>query len=92
MNANNALIFAALGSAMEFVPRVIPSIFPHSGADEYSCRALWLQLMGAVQITVGAGFIGLNNVAPVATRVFARGRTQEGGALALPSARGASAR
>jgi hypothetical protein len=91
MNANNALTFAAFGALMEIVPRVLPSIFPHSGADEYSCRALWLQVMGAIQITVGVGFLGLNTVAPFATRVFAKGRI-EGGALALPAARGATAR
>ncbi|HEY5227987.1 MAG TPA: hypothetical protein VIJ19_05565 [Opitutaceae bacterium] len=92
MNANNALLFAAFGSIMEIVPRVFPSLFPHCGADEFSCRSLWLQLMGAVQITIGAGFIGLNYVAPLAGRIFSRGRTQEGGALVLPAARGASVR
>jgi hypothetical protein len=92
MNANNALIFAALGSLMEFVPKAFPSVFPHCGADEFSCRALWLQAMGAVQITIGTGFLILNYAVPFAFRIVSKTRSRESGAIALPAARSATGR
>jgi hypothetical protein len=92
MNATNALLFAVFGFAMEIAPRAFPSFFPHTGGDQYSGRALWLFVMGAAQITVGVGFLVLNNLAPYALTIVARTRALVGARLPLPEARGVSAR
>jgi len=92
MNATNALIFAAFGSLMEIAPRAFPSLFPQCGADQYSCSALWLFVMGATQITIGLGFLALNNLAPFAMAIIARTRAQVGSRLPLPAPRGISIR
>jgi hypothetical protein len=91
MNALNALVFTAIGSIMEILPRAFPSWFPPTGADQASARELWLALMGAVQIAVGLGFIVRAHVVPFAYRLLPR--VPEGtGALALPNPRAASVR
>ncbi len=92
MNALNAIVFAALGSAMEALPRIFPSWFPPTGSDQSSTRALWLATMGAVQITIGFGFVIRAHVLPLVTRVFTSARATESGTLALPSARGVTTR
>ncbi|HZZ20785.1 MAG TPA: hypothetical protein VFE25_15530 [Opitutaceae bacterium] len=92
MNATNALLFAAFGFLMEIAPRAFPSLFPSCGSYQYSCRALWLFVMGATQITIGVGFLALNNVGPFALRAIARTRAQIGGQLALPEPRGVTIR
>jgi hypothetical protein len=53
MNALDALVFAALGAVMEILPKAFPSWFPPTGSDQASARALWLALMGVVQISIG---------------------------------------
>lgn len=92
MNAANALVFAAFGSLMEILPRAFPSWFPHTGADQASCRALWLLVMGAVQITMGVGFLVRARLLPATFRLFSSVPTAGTGSLALPEARGASSR
>jgi hypothetical protein len=92
MNALNSIVFAALGSAMEALPRIFPSWFPPSGSDQSSTRALWLATMGAVQITIGLGFVVRAHFVPLVVRIFSTARTSEAGTLALPSARGATVR
>jgi hypothetical protein len=92
MNATNALLFAVFGLTMEIAPRVFPSLFPSLGSYQYSCRALWLFVRGATQITIGIGFLALNNVAPFAMRIVSRTRAQVGGVLALPEPRGVTVR
>lgn len=92
MNALNALVFAALGTAMEVLPKAFPSWFPHVGADSANARALWLDLMGAVQILLGLGFIVWFHAIPTAARIVAMVPAGEAGALALPPARGVIAR
>jgi hypothetical protein len=87
MNATNALLFAAFGSVMEVLPKLFPTWFPPSGADQSSCRALWLLLMGAVQVTIGVGFILRAHAAPAVLRVFASVPASEPGTLALPTPR-----
>jgi hypothetical protein len=92
MNALNAIVFAALGSVMEALPRLFPSWFPPTGSDQSSSRALWLALMGAVQITIGFGFIVRAHLVPVFARVFSTAPATEPGALALPNARAVTLR
>jgi hypothetical protein len=91
MNALNALVFAALGSVMELLPKAFPSWFPPTGSDQASARALWLALMGAVQISVGLGFLVRAHVVPFAYRVLSL-VPSESGTLALPNARGVTGR
>lgn len=92
MNVLNALIFAALGSVMEIVPRAFPSLFPPSGADQASGRALWLALMGTVQIALGFGFIIRTQVIPAALRIVSTVPAAGTGSLALPNPRGVTSR
>jgi hypothetical protein len=87
MNAMNAVVFAALGSVMEILPRLFPSWFPPTGSDQSSTRALWLAVMGALQMALGAGFIVRCHLVPAIFRIFTHGSATEQGALALPSAR-----
>jgi hypothetical protein len=91
MNAFNAIVFAAFGSAMEALPRLFPSWFPPTGSDQSSTRALWLATMGAVQITLGIGFVVRAHFVPFFSRIFSTARSTGSGALGLP-ARGATAR
>jgi hypothetical protein len=92
MNIINALVFSAIGSLMEILPRVFPSWFPVTHADQASCRALWLDLMGVVQMTLGLGYLLRTHVAPAALRVLSPEREAEPGTLALPSPRGVTHR
>jgi hypothetical protein len=92
MNVLNALIFAALGSVMEIVPRAFPSFFPPSGADQASGRALWLALMGGVQLALGLGFIFRTQILPVALRIISTVPVAGTGSLALPNPRGVTSR
>jgi hypothetical protein len=92
MNALNALVFAALGSVMEVLPSIFPSWFPPTGSDRSSTRALWLALMGVVQITLGVGFIVRAYVVPGFFRIVSRTPAATSGTLALPHARGATVR
>jgi len=91
MNALNALAFAALGSLMEILPKAVPSWFPPTGSDQASARALWLALMGAVQICVGAGFIMRVHVVPFVHGILSI-VPAESGTLALPNPRGVTGR
>jgi hypothetical protein len=87
MNAANALAFALFGSLMEFLPRAFPSWFPPTGADASSCRGLWLAVMGAVQITLGVGFLATAHAYPLVSRLFSRVPAREAGTMVLPQAR-----
>jgi hypothetical protein len=92
MNALNAIVFAALGLSMEALPKLFPSWFPPTGSDQSSTRALWLAVMGAVQVTIGIGFIVRAYVIPAFLRVFSSAHATEPGALALPNPRGVHVR
>ena len=87
MNLANALVFAALGWVMEMIPKAFPSWFPHVGSDGSNTRALWLGLMGFVQLTLGVGFVLRAHVLPAAARLISLVPAHQPGALALPSAR-----
>jgi hypothetical protein len=92
MNALNAIVFAALGSLMEVLPKAFPSWFPPTGSNEYSDRVLWLAVMGAVQVAIGAGFLVRSVVLPVVYRLLAGNPANQSGSLALPSTRGVTVR
>ncbi len=53
MNNGNAAGFLCLGAAMWLLPVLNPSWFPPVAVDGSSTRALWLQLMGAVEFAFG---------------------------------------
>jgi hypothetical protein len=88
MNILNAAAFAAIGSLMEILPRAFPSWFPPTHTDEASCRALWLDIMGAVQMTVGFGHLLRAHAAPFIVRLISVAPAGELGALPLPIPRG----
>ena len=90
MNTLNALTFGILGLLMEIVPVLFPSWFPRNSADQASARALWLGLMGAVQVAVAAGFLVRAYVFPMVAR-FAF-LVPSGRSLPLPVARGVTGR
>jgi hypothetical protein len=92
MNTINALIFAALGFAMEMTPRAFPAWFPPTGSDQASTRALWLALMGWVQVTIALGFVIQAYVVPAVMRLVAFVTGAQPIALPLPSGRGVTPR
>ena len=53
MNAHNAWGFFSFGLVMGLLPVLAPAWFPPIGIDGSSGRALWLELMGAVQVALG---------------------------------------
>jgi hypothetical protein len=91
MNALNAVVFAAFGSIMEMLPKAFPSWFPPTGGDQASARAIWLALMGALQVSLGVGFLVRAYVVPVVHRMLSTVPV-EPGALALPGTRGVTFR
>ncbi len=92
MNVMNALLFAAFGATMEILPMAFPSWFQHTGADSSSGRALWLELVGAVQILLCLGYIARAHVIPAIARLGVIAPTGEAGPVALPNPRGVTAR
>jgi hypothetical protein len=77
---------------MELLPRVFPSWFPPNGADQSSARALWLGVMGFIQIGLGAGHIVRMHVVPFTMRVVSAVPAGDRDPLALPNPRAASGR
>ena len=57
MNTGNAFGFVLFGATMWFLPTVAPEMFPRNSLDGSSARALWLQVMGLVQVAMGAAFV-----------------------------------
>ncbi len=57
MNTGNSFGFVLLGAVMTLCPWLLPQGFPPTGFDGTSTRALWLEVMGAVQIGLGAGWL-----------------------------------
>jgi hypothetical protein len=92
MNLFNSVMFAAFGAVMEFLPRFFPSLFPRGGADQASCRVLWLSLMGAVQITIGVGLFLTTLVFPAISRAFSAAPARRPDAVGLPAPRGLTTR
>jgi|CZKI01.1.fsa_nt_gi hypothetical protein len=92
MNDPNALVFCLIGSAMELLSRAFPSWFPPTGGDQSSARALWLAVMGAVQIGLGAAHLVRAHAAPAAIRIFSAISANGRDPLALPHPRPAAGR
>jgi hypothetical protein len=92
MNDSDALIFGLIGSAMELLPRAFPSWFPPTGCDQSSARALWLCVMGAVQIGLGSAHLLHAHIHPAAIRILAAIPAGGRGALALPDPRAVAGR
>jgi hypothetical protein len=90
MNTLNALTFGILGMFMEILLVLFPSWFPRNSADQASARALWLGLMGAVQVALAVGFLVRAHVFPMFGR-FASS-VPAGRSLPLPVARGVTGR
>jgi hypothetical protein len=57
MNRANALTFLVIGVSMWLLPVVSPDSFRHVAVDGSSTRALWLQVMGLVQLGLGATYL-----------------------------------
>ena len=77
---------------MEMVPSAFPAWFPPSGADQASTRALWLALMGWVQVAIALGFLVQMRMVPAVARFLAFVSGAQPIALPLPNARGAAPR
>ncbi|MBC7368954.1 MAG: hypothetical protein H7343_19440 [Undibacterium sp.] len=58
MNNSNAFGFALLGLTLAMLPTVAPGGFPATGFDGTSARALWLHLVGGVQVAIGSVWLG----------------------------------
>ena len=91
MNALNALAFASLGLVMEILPKAFPSLFPPTRADQDSAKALWLTLVGAVQITIAVGFVVRAYMVPFGFRLLSMVPV-DSGTLALPNPRAVTTR
>lgn len=87
MNDLNAVMFALIGSVMEFLPVAFPSWFPRAGGDLASGRVLWLDMMGFVQVGLGAGYFVRAHLIPGTLRIFSAIPAGEREALALPDTR-----
>jgi hypothetical protein len=72
---------------MEILPRAFPSWFPPTGSDQASARALWLAVMGVVQISVCFGFVVRSYFIPFGYRMLSLVPATGSGALALPNPR-----
>jgi hypothetical protein len=68
MNMRNAVGFLSFGLVMGLLPVLAPAWFPPAGIDGSSARALWLEVMGAVQTALGAGWL----LGPLAMRTTVR--------------------
>ena len=77
---------------MGLLPVLFPSWFPPTGADESSARALWLELMAAVQIGLGLAFLVRERVVPFAARIVSVIGSSDAGAVALSKSRGVPGR
>jgi hypothetical protein len=92
MNDLDAVIFALLGSVMELLPMVFPSWFPRGGADQSSARALWLGVVGATQIAIGASYFVRAHAVPAAIRIFSAMPGADRDSLALQNPRAVAGR
>ena len=68
MNNLNALMFASAGWVLEMMPKAFPSWFPSAGAGITNARAVWLTVMGDVQLLIGLGFLFAVYVLPALVR------------------------
>lgn len=73
MNIRNAWGFLSFGLVMSLLPLLRPAWFPSTGIDGTSARALWLQLMGAVQTLLGGAQVLWRIALPALIRGLAPG-------------------
>jgi hypothetical protein len=92
MNAANALMFAVFGTAMELLPRVFPGWFAHPADNCAAARALWLSVMGAVQIGLGLGWIFRMHLVPLSARMLSSAPAGDSEAIALSKSHGVAGR
>jgi hypothetical protein len=85
MNSLNAFLFALVGSAMEIIPVLFPSLFPRNCADQASTRMLWTSFMGSTQIALGAGYMIRAHVLPTLAGIISSAPAGE--SLPIPAAR-----
>jgi hypothetical protein len=71
MNIRDAWGFLSFGLVMGLLPSFAPAWFPPTGIDGSSARAMWLELMGAVQTSLGGGRVLWPMVGPAVTRWLA---------------------
>src|SRR5678815_6109437 len=57
MNIGNASGFFVFGVAMWLLPNIAPDLFPRSGMDGSSARAMWIQVMAVVHATIGLSYL-----------------------------------
>jgi hypothetical protein len=70
MTTLNALGFFLLGVAMMFLPAVAPAYFTASALDGSNSSALWLNVMGLLQGSLGTFFILRNETTPLIIRLM----------------------
>ena len=75
MNIRNAWGFLSFGLVMSLLPLLRPAWFPSTGMDGTSARALWLELMGAVQTLLGGAQVLWRIALPAAIRGMALERS-----------------
>ena len=68
MTRGSSLLFFLLGLGMTLAPRLVPQAFPANGLDGSSSRAVWLALMGALNLSVGLGYAASRAVAAIGAR------------------------
>jgi hypothetical protein len=80
MNSPNAVAFAALGLAMRVAPWAFPALFPRTGAYASSTSALWMALMGAMLVGIGAAYLSRAHVVPAVLRLISSAPAEVRGA------------
>lgn len=71
MNTRSASAFLVIGLVMWIMPSVAPALFPRTGIDGSSARALWLQLMAVVHVFFGGTYLLQTEVVPSFVRWLA---------------------
>lgn len=67
MNFKHAIGFMVVGAVFGLLPTLAPSWCPATGVDGSSTRALWLEVMSTVLITIAMAHFGRRILASVAT-------------------------
>ena len=70
MTTLNAFGFFLLGLVMATVPVIASAYFPGNSLDGSNTSALWLEVMGMFQGSMGTFFIFRNEAAPFAVRLM----------------------
>ena len=70
MTTLNAFGFFLLGLMMAILPVIASAYFPGNSLDGSNTSALWLEVMGVFQGSMGTFFIFRNEAAPFAVRLM----------------------